>query len=84
METLGIWLGPVIGAVIVVIGIPAGLRFRSHRGRAIKRLAGAFAAQYSHGYPEQYDAWLEYFTGRRENAEGINLIKPEDVTSTPS
>jgi hypothetical protein len=83
MSTLGIWRGPIIAGLIAVVGIPAGLRRRLRRGRAVERLAEAFASQYSQGYPEQFDAWLGYFTGRRETVDGIKLIQPEDVTSSP-
>ena len=55
---------------------------RLRKGRAIERLAAAFAHEYSVGYPEQYDAWYDYFTGRREDAEGINLIKLDQPSRT--
>ena len=77
MLTLGTWLGPIIASIIAVIGIPAGLRIRFRRGRAIERLAAAVAQQYSERYPEQYQGWHDYFTGRRKDAEGITKLPPQ-------
>lgn len=53
MLTLGTWLGPIIAAVIAVVGIPAGLRLRFRRGHAIERIAAELARQASAGNDEQ-------------------------------
>jgi len=65
VATLGIWLGPIIAAIIAVIGIPAGLRIRSRRGRAIRRIAERLASEDStdRGYPDEYDKYLAYYQG---------------------
>jgi hypothetical protein len=84
MLTLGTWIGPIIGGIIVAVGIPAGLlRIRTRRGRererlavAVERLAAAQAQRYSEGYDYQYPEWLAYFTGRRKDAEGIVNMEP--------
>lgn len=59
MLTLGTWLGPIIAAIIALVGIPAGLRVLFRRGRAIERLAAEIARQYSAGYLEQYGSSLD-------------------------
>jgi hypothetical protein len=67
MLTLGTWLGPIIAAIIAIIGIPAGLRIRWRRGRAIQRIAELLAWEDSHGrgYPDEYDTYLEHYLGGR-------------------
>lgn len=84
MLTLGTWLGPIIAAIIAVIPITAILsREYIKRGQqiarqelAIERLASATAHRYSEGYDHQYPAWHDYFTGRRQDAEGIVTMEP--------
>lgn len=80
MTTAGIWLGPIIAALIAVIGIPAGIRFRSRRGRAIDRIAAELASRRAQGYEEQYPEWVEFFSGRRADADGI-VNPPAGLTS---
>jgi len=60
-----IGLAPIIAAIIAVIGIPAGLRIRFRRGTAIRRIAErlAYEDSWAHGYPDEYDKYLEHYTG---------------------
>jgi hypothetical protein len=94
MATLGIWLGPIIAAIIAVIGIPAGLRFRSRRGRAIRRIAERLASEDStdRGYPDEYDKFLDYYQGgadwqgtpgRRGRPGGGAAGQPDQAAVTP-
>ena len=84
MLTLGTWIGPIIGGIIVAVGVPAGLlRIRTRRGRererqalAIERLAADAARRMSEGYDYQYPEWHAYFTGRRDDADGIVTMQP--------
>jgi hypothetical protein len=65
MQTLGIWLAPILAAMIAVVGIPAGLRWRSRRGTAIRRIAERLAWEDStaRGYPDEYDRYLQHYVG---------------------
>jgi hypothetical protein len=62
MLTLGTWIGPTIGGIIVAVGVPAGLlRIRTRRGSererqalAIERLAADAARRMSEGFAYQY------------------------------
>jgi hypothetical protein len=54
--------------VIVAVGIPAGLRIRTHRGKAIRRIAERLASENStaRGYPDGCDWYLQYYLGGQE------------------
>ena len=76
-----LWFGPIIGGLIVAIGVPTGLRIRSRRGTAIRRIAERLAWQdtVARGYEDQYDKYLQHYLGRQhwqdhEAHRGIKLM----------
>jgi hypothetical protein len=83
MLTLATWLGPSIGALVALsVGGPILRRLLERRGErarlvlAIERLASDLAQQRSSGYPWQYPAWVDFYAGRRADAEGITSMPP--------
>jgi hypothetical protein len=69
MLTAGTWLGPILGSIILAVGLPVGLRWRPGRKkRAMQRIAERLAYEDStaQGYPGQYDMYLEHYTGGRD------------------
>jgi hypothetical protein len=78
MQTLGIWLAPMLAAIIAVVGIPAGLRWRSRRGTAIRRIAERLAREDSggRGYPDEYANYLDHYLS------GQHWQGKDDDTST--
>jgi hypothetical protein len=62
------WFAPIVAALIAVIGIPAGLRIRTRRGRAIRRMAERLAWEdsWGRGYAEEYDKYLDHYLGGQE------------------
>ena len=67
MLTLGTWLAPIISGIIVAVGIPAGLRWRSRsrRGKAIRRIAErpAYEDSTARRYPNEHSTYLDHYLG---------------------
>jgi len=67
MLTAGTWFGPILGSVILAIGLPVGLRWRPGRKKkALQRIAERLAHDDSRGYEDQYGMYLEHYTGGRD------------------
>jgi hypothetical protein len=69
MLTAGTWLAPILGSVIVAIGLPVGLRWRPGRKKkAMQRIAERLAYEDSteRGYPDEYQMYLDHYTGGRD------------------
>ena len=69
MLTVGTWLGPILGSIILAAGLPVGLRWHPGRKRkAMLRIAERLAYMDStgEGYPDHYDMYLEHYTGGRD------------------
>jgi hypothetical protein len=86
MLTVGTWLGPVLGSLIVAIGLPVGLRWRPGRKKkAMQRIAERLSYEDStaRGYPDQYEMYLEYYTGGREWHDAKTEERKPDAGERP-
>ena len=82
MLTAGTWLGPILGSLILAVGIPVGLRWHPGRKKkALRRIAERLAYEDStgRGYEDQYAMYLEHYTGGRDwRDEWAERQKSED------
>jgi hypothetical protein len=76
MVTLGIWIGPSMGAIVAVVAAAIGSKFgwfrpRLRRRVALQRIAASLAKHLADGdsfgsTPHLYDRYREHFLGGRE------------------
>lgn len=68
MDTLGLWLGPLV-AVVVTAAVSRWFGWfqpKSRRRIAIRRIAERLAAMDSEGYDYKYERFLEHYLGGRD------------------
>jgi hypothetical protein len=80
VDTLGLWLGPILA----VVGAAAGNRWlgwfqpRSRRRVAVRRIAERLASMDSDGYDYKYDRFLEHYLGGRHWHEEWDKADTQD------
>jgi hypothetical protein len=65
MLTLGTWLAPIAAAIVVVVGIPTGLRWRSRHRLAVRRITErlAYTDSWERGCTDECEKYLEHYLG---------------------
>jgi hypothetical protein len=80
MDTLGLWLGPLV-AVVVTAGVSKWLGWfqpKSKRRVALRRIAERLAWEDSQGYDYQYERYLEHYLGGRDWHEEADKMSTQD------
>lgn len=80
MDTLGLWLGPLV-AVVATAAVSKWLGWfqpKSKRRVAIRRIAERLASEDSAGYDFQYGRYLEHYLGGRDWREEADKMTVQD------